>query len=332
MPIRLDHARRAVVLLTGLLGAAVAAASGGDHPLIGRYEGAEQVGRYDTAFDEVEVMNGPISGARGAGAPGWLRLEGAVTLLYYRLPAGRSSLEVLRNYQASLEGKGFRTLFTCATGNGSCYLTRPGRSPDTAPYDFALALDANPELPRLDGDFIRNYFGTQARYLLARRDGPDGTVYASLSIAEHDRGNHAFIRVVQTQPMDADKIGFVDADAMSRGIADSGRISLYGIHFDFDKDTLRDDSEPTLAEILRLLRAQPDLRLTVVGHTDAQGGAAYNQDLSRRRAATVVAWLERRGIDAARLASRGAGAGEPVAANDNEEGRARNRRVELVRR
>ncbi|HNR92701.1 MAG TPA: OmpA family protein [Dokdonella sp.] len=308
------------------------AAGGGDHPLVGRYESSELVGRHVSAFDEVELMNGPITGDRGIGAPGWMRVEGRITLLYYRLPEGRSSLEVLRNYQASLEAKGFAIAFTCATSNGSCYETPAGRTPRTDPYSFALALDANPELPKLSGDFVRNHFGTNARHLLARRAGGDGTVYVSISLAEHAMGNHAIIRVVETKEMDSGKIGFVGADEMSQRIAADGRISLYGIHFDFDKDVVREDSRETLAEIAKVLRNQPDLRLAVVGHTDNQGGVAYNRDLSQRRAASVVRALANdHGIDTTRLKPRGAGADQPVAANDSEEGRAKNRRVELVR-
>jgi outer membrane protein OmpA-like peptidoglycan-associated protein len=329
------HVRPALIRLAAcvLFLAAPAFAADADHPLVGHYEGSEQVGRHVSDFDEVELVNGPISGTRGVGAPGWMRLEGRITLLYYALPEGRSSLEVLRNYQASLEGKGFRVAFSCATGNGSCYAARQGRSTGTAPYDFANALDANPELPRLNGDFIRNYFGTQARYLLAKLSRPEGAVYVSIAIAEHSRGNHAFIRVVETKEMDAGKIGFIDADGMQKSIADSGRVSLYGIHFDFDSDVVRADSKPTLDEIARLLRGDSALRLSVVGHTDAKGGADYNRDLSRRRAANVRnALVGTYSIDAARLDSRGAGAAEPVASNDDEDGRARNRRVELVRR
>jgi outer membrane protein OmpA-like peptidoglycan-associated protein len=309
------------------------ATKGGDHPLIGHYEGSEQVGAYVTDFDEVEVIDGPISSARGIGAPGWLRLEGKITLLYYKLPAGRSSLEVLRNYQASFEARGFRTAYTCSTNNGSCYIQREGRTKGTAPYDFALALDANPELPRLGGDFIRNYFGTNARYLLARLTRPEGTVYVSLSLSEHDRGNYAFIRVIETKAMDSGKIGFIDADDMQKSIADSGRVNLYGIHFDFDKDTVKSESKPTLDEIAKLLRTDATLMLTVVGHTDAKGDADYNLDLSRRRATNVSGALARDyGIASSRLQSRGAGADEPIASNDDEDGRAKNRRVELVKR
>jgi outer membrane protein OmpA-like peptidoglycan-associated protein len=310
------------------------AAAEGDHPLVGRYEGAKLVGHHATEYDEVEIITEPIGGSqRGPAVPGWTKFEGKIDLYYYALPQGRSSLEVLRNYQSSLGAKGFETVFSCATSDGSCYVNIPGRSPSTAPYDFALAYDASPELPRLDGDFIRNYFRLNARYLLAKKSGTDGTYYASIVIAESgERGNFAFVRVVQTKAMEQNKISFVGADEMRSSIAANGRISLYGIQFDFDRDTIRADSQPTLDEVAKLLREDPSLRLAVVGHTDGKGGEAYNLDLSRRRAAAVVARLgDSGGIDAARLQPRGAGAGEPVASNDDEAGRAKNRRVELVR-
>jgi outer membrane protein OmpA-like peptidoglycan-associated protein len=312
----------------------VCAQGGADHPLVGRYDGSELVGHTHAGFDEVELIDGAIVGpTHGVGAPGWMRVEGSADLYYYKLPEGRSSLEVLRNYEASLKAKGFSIVFTCATSNGSCYAARAGHTTGTAPYDFANALDASPELPRLGGDFIRNYFGTNARYLLAKSAQPEGAVYAGIALAEGGHGNYAFVRVVQTRDMEAGKITFVGAEQMRKTIADAGRISLYGIQFDFDKDTIKPDSAPTLDEIARLLKADPSLRLTVVGHTDAKGTPEYNLDLSRRRAnAVVAALLQQHDIDATRLAMRGAGASEPLVPNDSEENRARNRRVELIKR
>ena len=99
------------------------------------------------------------------------------------------------------------------------------------------------------------------------------------------------------------------------------------------KDVVRPESKPALAEIAKALTAKPTLRVEIVGHTDDRGTAAYNLDLSRRRAANVEAALVREhGIAAGRLTSSGAGSGAPVASNDTEEGRAKNRRVELVAR
>lgn len=327
---------RTALALLALSATAHAAVPGTDHALVGRYEGAELVGYSSSEYDEVEVIHEPIGGSqRGPAVPGWLRLEGKIQLYYYKLPQGRSSLEVLRNYQSSLESRGFRSVFTCATSDASCYVNIPGRgNGNTAPYDFALALDAAPELPRLDGDFIRNYFDTNARYLLARRDSAEGVVHASIAIAEDkDRGNLAIVRVIESKPLQQDRIRFIGADVMRRDIQSSGKVDLYGIQFDFDRATIRPESRPTLDEIARLLREDAALRLDIVGHTDAQGGADYNLELSRRRAAAVVDALVRDyTVDAARLRARGAGAAEPLASNDDEAGRQQNRRVELTRR
>ncbi len=122
-----------------------------------------------------------------------------------------------------------------------------------------------------------------------------------------------------------------DAETMARDLATTGRVALYGIYFDFDKAVVKPESEPTLREIARLLRENPALRLHVVGHTDSVGTLDYNLDLSRRRAAAVVAALTTgHGIAADRLRPAGVGPLAPAAPNTTEEGRAKNRRVELV--
>lgn len=123
----------------------------------------------------------------------------------------------------------------------------------------------------------------------------------------------------------------LNADEMSQSITDTGRVLLYGINFDTGKDTLRPDSEPMLKEIAKLLTNHPDLNIRVVGHTDNQGSAASNLELSRRRSASVVNELKTKyAIAASRLDSFGCGLYAPVASNTTEEGRAKNRRVELV--
>ncbi len=108
-------------------------------------------------------------------------------------------------------------------------------------------------------------------------------------------------------------------------------MARYGIYFDTDKDVLKPESQPTIAEIVKLLKSDPALRIHVVGHTDNQGKTDYNLDLSRRRAASVVYALSSQGIAAGRLDSFGCGVYAPVASNETEEGRAKNRRVELTR-
>jgi OOP family OmpA-OmpF porin len=120
-----------------------------------------------------------------------------------------------------------------------------------------------------------------------------------------------------------------NSDALAKRLEREGSVDLYGLYFDTDQATLKPESEATLQQVRELLEARPALQLVVAGHTDAEGSEAHNQSLSERRAAAVVAWLVERGVDSARLQSRGHGETRPVADNDRVEGRALNRRVEI---
>jgi outer membrane protein OmpA-like peptidoglycan-associated protein len=115
-------------------------------------------------------------------------------------------------------------------------------------------------------------------------------------------------------------------------LAKQKKAIIYGIYFDFDKDTIKPESEPVLKEIVKAMTDNPDWKLRVDGHTDNIGGDAHNLDLSKRRAASVKTVLvERYHISADRLTTNGFGASSPIDRNDTLEGRARNRRVELSR-
>jgi outer membrane protein OmpA-like peptidoglycan-associated protein len=109
-------------------------------------------------------------------------------------------------------------------------------------------------------------------------------------------------------------------------------VDVYSIYFSFNSDVIREESEPTLKELGDIMRRHPDWKLAVNGHTDAIGGDQYNLDLSKRRAAAVkTALVTKYGIDAARFTTAGFGKSQPKDTNDTLEGRARNRRVELIR-
>lgn len=124
-----------------------------------------------------------------------------------------------------------------------------------------------------------------------------------------------------------------DADAWKSDIGATGHAAVYGIYFDTDKSVVKPESEPALKEIANLLQKDPKLNIRVVGHTDASGDLAHNMTLSEARAKAVVEALTTKHlIAAARLTAHGVGPLAPVASNDTEEGRAKNRRVELVKK
>ena len=120
---------------------------------------------------------------------------------------------------------------------------------------------------------------------------------------------------------------------LERALLENGKVDVYDIFFSFNSDEIREESEPTLREINDILRRHPDWKLSIDGHTDNIASDTFNLDLSQRRAAAVkIALVASFGIKADRLATAGHGKSSPIDTNETPEGRARNRRVELVRR
>jgi outer membrane protein OmpA-like peptidoglycan-associated protein len=145
-------------------------------------------------------------------------------------------------------------------------------------------------------------------------------------------GNGSYtIHLIEKQAMNQDVVA--DANSLMKSIKESGKVAVYGIYFDTGKSTLKPESKPTLEEINKLLKANPDLKLYVVGHTDNTGAYDANIKLSMDRAASVVnALISQYSISISRLMACGDGPTSPVATNDTEEGKALNRRVELVKK
>lgn len=123
------------------------------------------------------------------------------------------------------------------------------------------------------------------------------------------------------------------AETMQETLDKTGKVQLYGVNFDFDSDVLRPESGAVLNDVVKIAKANPNLKFEIAGHTDGRGTDAYNQSLSERRAASVVRYLTQAGIAAARLTAKGYGKTRPLIpeTGDSEAARAQNRRVELVK-
>jgi OmpA-OmpF porin, OOP family len=137
------------------------------------------------------------------------------------------------------------------------------------------------------------------------------------------------LTIVESQTMQQEVVA--DAKAMRNDLADTGKTIVYGIYFDTASATIKPTSEPALVEIVKLLNGSPALKVYVVGHTDNVGSLESNLKLSSDRAASVVKAITARGVAASRLKSAGVGPYSPVASNDTDGGKAKNRRVEFVK-
>jgi len=140
-------------------------------------------------------------------------------------------------------------------------------------------------------------------------------------------GDDYYLTIILKELMKQD----VTASNMFEALNRDGHIALY-INFDFGKSNIRDESKPIIGQIVQMMKSNPDLKIGVEGHTDNVGSPASNKTLSEARAKSVVSALVEQGISADRLSPAGFGQDQPVADNNTEEGRAKNRRVELIKK
>ncbi len=273
-----------------------------------RFPGSQVLKSFARELDEYWLPLGKLMG--DGQAEKFEVLEGRWTHFACSNPPNHSVIEIYKHYEEALTVAGFEIVYACKDaecGTG-------GRKSNGDWWDPTI---------------IR-------RYLVAKVTRPRGTVWVCLNVEAKNtsaRGRHD-LDVIETkpeaQPAERDG-GATDPATMAEGLARAGHVTLYGIRFDPGKATVSAESAPMLRAIGELLVRQPKLKLYVVVHTDDAGGLASNLDLSRRQAAALVTVLHKQHrVPAARIRGEGLGPLAPVASNVTEEGRAKNRRVELV--
>lgn len=207
---------------------------------------------------------------------------------------------------------------------------------------YKVLYYANPGIKQPSGlQVVRNYanaaraIGGQQIYQF--EDG--GTEHVVLKVVRNGAEAWAFVAAASNGMYNVDIIErqamaqsvVANAAAMAGSIRETGKVAIYGIYFDTGKSLIKPASEPSLREIAKLLQSDARLRVYIVGHTDTVGAFDANIRLSRDRADAVVRALSGKyGISASRMVGAGVGPLSPAASNLTEDGRAKNRRVELV--
>lgn len=283
---------------------------------------ATQAGERREAVSSYAVPTGPWR----AGAIPVVTAEGAVSQTAWKLDApGKSTLELLQPLRDQAQAAGYETVFEC-------------EAQTCGGFDFRYGTDILPE-PEMHVD-LGDY-----RFLAARRDGADGAEWLTLVVSRSADTGFVQMTLVGAQPEVAPDLSVstkspsdgaapVESGAMAAApvmALDAGKpLVLQGLDFPSGKAELVAGDHASLRDLADWLAAHPQAGVELVGHTDGSGNPDANTALSLARAEAVRAALVALGADPARIGTRGAGPSEPVADNDTPEGRAKNRRVEVI--
>lgn len=327
--IRIGGFLLALLLGIGVVAAALAEDVDGieEHELVSRYQGQEIRWQEIENYMPFRVPVGDVTGYRKI--DDWIETGGRVTRTFYRYKGtDRTFAEFYLNYLQALQAQGFEILGKGVSGG------RRGMGVGSRAWSEVYFI-ANPTTK--PGEVGAFFSGTSsaggAGAIVARKAQPAGTVYVVIGVEQHASDYvGTLIDIIEVRAADAGLM-VIDAEAIGTDLQEYGRVVLEGIVFDFDKATLKRESDPALEAIAEFLNANPDKTFYVVGHTDSVGTFAYNTKLSADRAAAVVTALKTRfGIAADSLEPHGVGPLSPVFSNGEETGKDKNRRVELVER
>ncbi len=281
-----------------------------------------------TDFAEIEFLASPHPGGRDPDFEETVQVEGAWRQMEYTVDGLELSLlRMYRGYLQHFESSGFEVIFN---GIGEELSIRDGYTFMTYERDF-LARTPSPS-------------SESNAYILVR--SPDEQTIIAVSFFSRQNARRMMVNAVESEemaPLDLfspepepepePEVVMVpqEVEELESGLVQDGRVIVNAILFEFDRAEILPESAQALETVTDLLRGRPELKLLVVGHTDGVGSFDYNLRLSVERAQAVVGWLGNRGgIDASRLRAAGAGPMSPITTNRTENGRAQNRRVELV--
>ena len=269
-------------------------------------------------------------------------VEGEVTRRSYVAPEGASELEVYRNFENAVKSSGLKFLYSCTERNCSRGFA--------VNYIRLMPERLRPGAGPAAKDHYHNFHALpQMKYFAAEGEHQGRPIWVSVGVGTILRGGSRYRDANdRIRRFDTDRVVFfidtiegaamatgmvaINLDRLSQGIAKDGKVVLDGIFFDTNQAVVKPESAGTLALIADFMKSNSGMKFFVAGHTDSVGSYEHNLKLSDARAKAVAAALsQQHGIAGSRLLAVGVGPVAPVATNETEDGRAKNRRVELVK-
>lgn len=284
---------------------------GKDYPLISRFKGSViewyQVKNFDRYYMP-SVKDNKLDK---------YEIDGKITRIQYSSQPEHSVFEIYKSFEIALKNAGFDMLLILDKTNCGVNLSE---------YLYIgefNGLNALPAGPSLKPDFKEGEFA----YLSAKKKIDNKEVYIVVYITNWDYPIITF-DAIEVQSIDE---GLVNVKDLETNISSNGHIAIYDIHFDTGKSKIKSESEEAIKNIAEYINANKDTKYIIVGHTDNVGNFEANIKLSKERAEAVKNELVNKyGVSAEQLKSYGVGSTAPVSTNSTEDGRAKNRRVEIV--
>ncbi len=278
-----------------------------DHSLFQRFNQSYIYDYEETSFEPYVIVTGKSDGSKFTSTK---QVEGKIFRIFYSLPTDAGSVyEIYSNYLNALKNNGAEILFSCrqVTDCGKYF------------WDYLRDLDRKIRMPP--------YYGEEMAYIAAKFS-KDGMGYYVTVIPGYGLGEIGYeVTVVEVKEMEQQ----ISLNGIEKAMNENGKVSLYGILFDTGSDQIKPSSFVEIELIAQYLKKNPQKKVYIVGHTDNTGSYQSNLSLSERRATAVVNALSTQyGIEANRMTSAGVGPVAPESKNTSEEGRKKNRRVEIV--
>lgn len=248
-------------------------------------------------------------------------IDGKIRRQFCKAPEGVSAYEIIKNYEKAIQSKGGTIIHLSRKAK----IYRDKETGET--IWFIKKLFAKGRLNHGAYSYLQlpNY---AQDYVAGKISTAENDIYISVAAAQIDKNVYYTLVTVLAEPMDMDN---VTLNVLNEGIAASGRVAIYDIYFDIGKSEVKSESTNALATIANYLKENPDKKFLIVGHTDNTGDFDANIKLSSARAEAVKQKLiADYNTPAEQLKTYGVGSTSPQMSNSTEDGKARNRRVELV--